>query len=146
MWNEQVNAEAAQIMKEAVACNIIAAECQVELDKAMPALMAAEAALNVLTKKDMSEVKAYAKPPALVEMTLNAVMTVLKRTPTWAEAKLTLGDSQFLDKLMNYNKDLLVTSTTPTSHTWDSRELSKTRFYRLLSRKMVIVRKSILGC
>nr|PNR35709.1 hypothetical protein PHYPA_021559 [Physcomitrium patens] len=103
----KVNAEAAQIEKEAKACNIIAAECQVELDKAMPALMAAEAALNVLTKKDMSEVKAYAKPPALVEMTLNAVMTVLKRTPTWAEAKLALGDSQFLDKLMNYNKDLL---------------------------------------
>jgi dynein heavy chain len=104
----QVNAEAARITKEAELCNIIAADCQVELDKAMPALNAAEAALNVLTKKDMSEVKAYAKPPALVEMTLQAVMTVLKRPPTWQEAKLALGDSQFLEKLMNYNKDLLV--------------------------------------
>lgn len=104
----KVNAEAARITKEAELCNIIAADCQVELDKAMPALNAAEAALNVLTKKDMSEVKAYAKPPALVEMTLQAVMTVLKRPPTWPEAKLALGDSQFLEKLMNYNKDLLV--------------------------------------
>lgn len=98
-------------MIEADKCNIIAADCQVELDKAMPALMAAESALNVLTKKDMSEVKAYAKPPALVEMTLQAVMTVLKRPPNWAEAKLALGDSQFLDKLMNYNKDYLVSSS-----------------------------------
>ena len=109
-WGDQVNLEAVRIMKEADLCNIIAADCQVELDKAMPALMAAESALNVLTKKDMSEVKAYAKPPALVEMTLNAVMTVLKRPPTWAEAKLALGDSQFLEKLMLYNKDLLVYS------------------------------------
>jgi dynein heavy chain len=107
-----VNTEAARIMKEAEACNVIAAECQLELDKAMPALMAAEAALNVLTKKDMSEVKAYAKPPALVEMTLNAVMTVLKRPPNWTEAKLALGDSQFLEKLMNYNKDFLVLGET----------------------------------
>lgn len=95
-----------------------------ELDKAMPALMAAEAALNVLTKKDMSEVKAYAKPPALVEMTLNAVMTVLKRTPTWAEAKLALGDSQFLDKLMNYNKDLLVLLSKLQLCTWNTRKNS----------------------
>ena len=50
-----------------------------ELDKALPALQAAEEALNVLTKKDMSELKAYSKPPALVELTLGGVMTVLKR-------------------------------------------------------------------
>jgi len=53
-------------------------QVQGELDKAMPALQAAEEALNVLTKKDMSELKAYAKPPALVELTLNAVMTVFR--------------------------------------------------------------------
>lgn len=103
-----MNAEAAKIEKEAEKCNVIAAECKKELDKAMPALLAAEEALNVLTKKDMSEVKAYAKPPALVELTLGAVMTVLKKPPTWAQAKLELGDSQFLQKLMDYDKDLLV--------------------------------------
>ena len=44
---------------------------QLELDKALPALQSAEEALNVLTKKDMAELKAYAKPPALVELTLS---------------------------------------------------------------------------
>ncbi|CAM6118761.1 unnamed protein product [Calypogeia fissa] len=103
----KVKIEAAAIEKESVVCNAIAADCQQDLDKAMPALNAAEAALNVLTKKDMSEVKAYAKPPALVEMTLSAVMTVLKKGTEWSDSKTALGDQQFLANLMNYDKDLL---------------------------------------
>ena len=53
----QVNAEAIKIGKEAEEANAIASECQAGLDKALPALQAAEEALNVLTKKDMSELK-----------------------------------------------------------------------------------------
>lgn len=70
----------------------------------MPALRAAEEALNVLTKKDMSELKAYAKPPALVELTLGGVMTVLGRPATWEEAKKALGDPSFMDKLVHFDK------------------------------------------
>lgn len=80
---------------------------QGELDKALPALQAAEDALHVLTKKDMSELKAYAKPPALVELTLTAVMTVLKVSPTWDEAKKQLGDASFMDRLLKFDKDRL---------------------------------------
>ncbi len=53
----QVNAEAQKISKEAEEANAIAAQVQGELDKALPALREAEAALDVLTKKDMSELK-----------------------------------------------------------------------------------------
>lgn len=73
----------------------------------MPALQAAEAALNVLTKKDMSELKAYAKPPALVELTLNGVMTVLRRPANWDECKKQLGDPNFMNKLLEFDKDKL---------------------------------------
>ena len=59
---KQVSAEAAKIGRDAEEANAIAAECQAGLDQAMPALEAAQAALNVLTKKDMSELKAYSKP------------------------------------------------------------------------------------
>lgn len=52
-----MNAEATKIAKEAEEANIIAAECQAGLDKALPALEAANEALNVLTKKDMAELK-----------------------------------------------------------------------------------------
>eukprot|EP00232_Nephroselmis_pyriformis_P029065 CAMPEP_0182867354 /NCGR_PEP_ID=MMETSP0034_2-20130328/8675_1 /TAXON_ID=156128 /ORGANISM="Nephroselmis pyriformis, Strain CCMP717" /LENGTH=4528 /DNA_ID=CAMNT_0024999703 /DNA_START=83 /DNA_END=13669 /DNA_ORIENTATION=- len=105
---KQVNAEATKIEKEAAEANAIAAECQEGLDKAMPALQAAEDALNVLTKKDFSELKAYAKPPALVELTLGAVMTVLKKAPTWDSCKKELGDTNFMERLLKFDKDLLV--------------------------------------
>ena len=103
-----VTAQATKIGKEAEEANAIAAECQAGLDKAMPALAEAEAALNVLTKKDMSELKAYAKPPAMVELCLKGVMTVLKKSPTWEEAKKQLGDANFLLKLLEFDKDQLV--------------------------------------
>ena len=62
----KVSAEAERIEAEARKANIIAEECQLKLDEAMPALQAAEAALNVLTKKDLGELKSYVKPPTLV--------------------------------------------------------------------------------
>ena len=104
---KQVSAEAAKIGRDAEEANAIAAECQAGLDQAMPALNAAQAALNVLTKKDMSELKAYSKPPALVELCLKGVMTVLKKSPTWDAAKKALGDTQFLPGLINFDKDKL---------------------------------------
>lgn len=73
---KQVNAEAEKIGKEAAEADEIARVVQGELDKALPALQAAEDALNVLTKKDISELKAYAKPPGLVEITLQGAMHV----------------------------------------------------------------------
>eukprot|EP00879_Flechtneria_rotunda_P005109 GHRR01005390.1.p1 GENE.GHRR01005390.1~~GHRR01005390.1.p1 ORF type:complete len:1589 (+),score=542.70 GHRR01005390.1:1679-6445(+) len=102
---KQVNTEAIKIAKETEEANTIANQVSAELDKALPALQEAEAALNVLTKKDISELKAYSKPPALVEMTLSGVMTVLKRPATWEESKKQLSDANFMMKLLNYDKD-----------------------------------------
>ncbi len=51
--------------------------------------------------------QAYLKPPPAVELTLAAVMTVLKKPPTWEEAKRQLGDSSFLESLLRYDKDRL---------------------------------------
>lgn len=102
-----MNAEAQKIGKEADEANAIATQVQSELDKALPALQAAEEALNVLTKKDISEMKAYAKPPGLVELTLSGVMTAFKRPATWDEAKKQLGDASFMEKMVRFDKDKL---------------------------------------
>lgn len=48
-------------------------------------------ALESLNKKDMTEIKSYAKPPGLVEKVLEAVMILRGNEPTWLEAKKQLG-------------------------------------------------------
>ena len=42
-----------------------------------------------------------------MELTLSGVMTVLRRTPTWDEAKKALGDASFMEKLLQFDKDKL---------------------------------------
>lgn len=51
--------------------------------------------------------QAYAKPPALVELTLCGVMTVLKVPATWEDSKKQLGDASFMERLLKFDKDAL---------------------------------------
>lgn len=51
-------------------------------------------ALESLNKKDMTEIKTYGRPPALVETVMQAVMILKGCEPTWAEAKRQLGKMQ----------------------------------------------------
>mmetsp|Transcript_46773 Transcript_46773/g.83798 ORF Transcript_46773/g.83798 Transcript_46773/m.83798 type:complete len:4084 (-) Transcript_46773:846-13097(-) len=90
------------IMDEAA---VIKADCQKDLDLAMPAFHAAVAALDSLDKKDIDEVKSFAKPPEKVAYTLEAVCTLLKEGKDWASAKKVISDSGFLKRLLNYDKD-----------------------------------------
>jgi len=60
---------------------------------------------NHQTKPTPNPTQAYSKPPALVELTLGGVMTVLRRPPTWEETKKQLGDANFMMKLLNFDKD-----------------------------------------
>ena len=57
----------------------------------MPALEEAVKALESLNKKDITEIKAYGRPPPLVEKVMEAVMVLKGNEPTWAEAKRVLG-------------------------------------------------------
>ncbi len=38
---------------------------------------------------------------------MGAVQTVLKRPPTWDDSKKSLGDANFMQKLMEFDKDKL---------------------------------------
>nr|XP_015801752.2 dynein axonemal heavy chain 2 [Nothobranchius furzeri] len=91
--------------KEELQCKIMANNAQAELDKAMPALEEAMKALESLNKKDMIEIKTYGHPPALVEMVMQAVMILLGKEPSWAEAKKQLGDSNFIKTVINFDKN-----------------------------------------
>ncbi|XP_035216927.1 dynein heavy chain 2, axonemal-like, partial [Stegodyphus dumicola] len=62
-------------------------------------------ALEALNKRDIGEIKSYAKPPVLVEIVLEAVMILRASEPSWAEAKRQLGSPSFLKELLEYDKD-----------------------------------------
>jgi dynein heavy chain len=84
---------------------VIAEAAQKDLDEAMPALNEAILALDSLKKNDIAEVKAYGKPPQLVEVVLEAVMVLKQSEPTWAEAKRQLGDPNFINSLKEFDRD-----------------------------------------
>uniref|UniRef100_UPI00398F6457 dynein axonemal heavy chain 6 isoform X2 n=1 Tax=Pristiophorus japonicus TaxID=55135 RepID=UPI00398F6457 len=83
----------------------IADDAQRDLDEAMPALDAANKALDSLDKADISEVRVFTKPPDLVTTVMEAICILLNSKTDWASAKQVLGDSNFLKKLMEYDKD-----------------------------------------
>ena len=85
----------------------MAENAQHDLDEALPALAEATKALESLNKKDMTEIKSYAKPPALVEKVMEAVMILRGGEPTWAEAKRQLGEC-ILDDTMVYTPFLFL--------------------------------------
>eukprot|EP00930_Biecheleria_cincta_P008309 TRINITY_DN10972_c0_g3_i1.p1 TRINITY_DN10972_c0_g3~~TRINITY_DN10972_c0_g3_i1.p1 ORF type:complete len:4176 (-),score=874.55 TRINITY_DN10972_c0_g3_i1:69-11708(-) len=91
----------------AAEANGIAQDCQKDLDEALPEYYAAIKSLDALDKKDIQEVKSFAKPPPLVEVVLSAVCLLMGQKESWDEAKKLMNDSKFLDNLKNYDKDAL---------------------------------------
>jgi hypothetical protein len=79
------------------------------LEEAIPALEMAESALANLHKEDITEVKNFAKPPALVQDACLMVVclrpTGVKLDENWGDAKKMLADTSLLDKLKRYPKD-----------------------------------------
>jgi len=87
-----VQARSEKIAEEEKKCHVMAENAQHDLDEALPALAEATKALESLNKKDMTEIKSYGRPPALVEKVMEAVMILRGAEPTWAEAKRQLGE------------------------------------------------------
>ncbi|KAJ3068699.1 Dynein heavy chain 6, axonemal [Podochytrium sp. JEL0797] len=82
-----------------------AENCQKDLDEALPALDAAYKALDALDKKDIAELKVFAKPPDAVLMVMEAICILFKMKPDWENSKKLLGDPQFMKKMSEYDKD-----------------------------------------
>ncbi|KAI9224248.1 dynein heavy chain and region D6 of dynein motor-domain-containing protein [Blastocladiella britannica] len=93
------------VKQQAAQTEAIAREAQKDLDEALPALEAAYKALDSLDKKDVAEMKAFAKPPELVVLVLEAVCVLFKVKPDWDSSKKLLSDPQFLRKIQEYDKD-----------------------------------------
>ncbi|XP_066516038.1 dynein axonemal heavy chain 6 isoform X2 [Hoplias malabaricus] len=83
----------------------MADDAQRDLDEALPALDSANKALDALDKADISEIRVFTKPPDLVMTVMEAVCILLSSKTDWASAKQVLGDSNFLRRLTEYDKD-----------------------------------------
>jgi len=108
---KQVELDKARAEGEAKECEAIKLEAQGELDKVTPALDKAIKALEKLSKAAVTEVKSYPKPPKPVETVMRAVMTILDKEPSWAQAKKELNDPNFLNMLKNFDKDNISNAT-----------------------------------
>ena len=83
-------------------------EAEDDLAKAIPALEAAAEALKNLKKEDITEIKAFAKPPAAVQKVCECVQILKKEKEIgWVGAKLMLGAGDFLKSLQVYDKDAI---------------------------------------
>ena len=76
---EKVSAEEATLAKQSAEVKAVADDAQADLDVAMPALNNAVKALDSLTKADITEVKAFAKPARA------GVFTPSTRLVSWNE-------------------------------------------------------------
>lgn len=83
-------------------------EAEEALEKALPDLENARAALDTLEKKDITEIRAFANPPEPVQIICESV-AILKgfRDISWRTAKTMMSDLNFLKSLQEMNCDLI---------------------------------------
>lgn len=89
-------------------------DCEKDLAKALPALEAAQQALNTLDKNNLTEMKSFANPPSAVLVVASAVLVLLapggkvSKDRSWKAAKAMMGNvDKFLEQLKTYNKDAI---------------------------------------
>jgi dynein heavy chain len=108
---QQQNAAVKQkeVEESSAVIKVESAKAQIELDKALPAVEAAADALDNLEKKDITELKNFAKPPIPV---MHVCLQVVALNPTnqkldedWKDAKVMLNNSNLLRLLKEYPKD-----------------------------------------
>ncbi|XP_045521817.1 dynein axonemal heavy chain 1-like [Pieris brassicae] len=118
----RIKVEKEQAMAEAMAreTTAMAEDAQRDLDEAMPALRAAEKALQELNRNDVVEVKAMKTPPAGVVLVIESLCVVFDIKPIkepgpnlgqkilnyWKPGSQMLADpTAFLDSLMKFDKE-----------------------------------------
>uniref|UniRef100_A0A7S2SR52 AAA+ ATPase domain-containing protein n=1 Tax=Mucochytrium quahogii TaxID=96639 RepID=A0A7S2SR52_9STRA len=102
---ERVSKDEAVVKAKAAEVAAVQSDAQADLDKAMPALNKALKALDSLDKKDITEIKSFAKPPPAVQTVMEAICILMEVKPDWDSSKKLLGDANFMRNLQEYDKD-----------------------------------------
>ncbi|NWU12959.1 DYH3 protein, partial [Cephalopterus ornatus] len=117
---EVVSADEKEANDAAAVAQGIKDECEADLAEALPALAAAQAALDTLNPADISLVKSMQNPPGPVKLVMESICIMRATKPErkpdpsgsgkmiedyWGPAKKILSDIKFLEKLQKYDKD-----------------------------------------
>jgi dynein heavy chain len=106
-----VEKEANEVGQQALEVKAIKDRVELKLEDARPAMEEAKGALEVLNDDDINEVKSFPKPPEVVVMVMEAVLTYFKEPKTdWLAAKKLMG-SGFKDKLKTFEVEKCSTRT-----------------------------------
>ncbi|KAG7353523.1 dynein family protein [Nitzschia inconspicua] len=109
---EEAERMSAEVQKQQVEINRRKDEAQRDLDEAEPALRSAQASVRGIKKRDLDEVKALARPPENVKLTLECVSIMLGESssaPSWADVRKLLAKSDFIPNILNFDADKLST-------------------------------------
>ena len=83
----------------------LAADAHRNLEHALPSLEAAMQAVSSIDKGELMEMRSMKNPPELTQQVLEAVCLLLGVKADWNTAKMLIGDAQFMQKLMDFDKD-----------------------------------------
>ncbi|MEW5308429.1 MAG: hypothetical protein WDW38_000392 [Sanguina aurantia] len=107
----EVKAKAAQekeasLKTESEQISLDKAEAEAALEEAIPALEEAARALADLRKEDITEIRSFAKPHALVQKVCECVVILRGlKDISWMGAKAMMADGNFLKSLLDFDKD-----------------------------------------
>jgi len=118
---DSVAVEEADAQKIADEANFIKTDCETQLAEAIPALKAAEDAVNCITKGDIAQLKGMANPPKDVKLVTGVVcmfmdikpeMTMNKETQKkekdyWKPSVTMMMQPGFLQSLISYDKEAI---------------------------------------
>lgn len=117
---ESVAKEEGDAQKIADSANAIKTDCETQLASAIPALKAAEDAVNCIQKGDIAVLKGLANPPPDVRLVTGVVCMFFGIKPDkvpdpnggnkkvddyWKKSVTMMQDTQFLRKLIDYDKE-----------------------------------------
>ncbi|XP_011309286.1 dynein heavy chain 2, axonemal [Fopius arisanus] len=108
---KSIKIRSAKITEESKECKRLEEIARADLVSVEPALEEATKALDTLNKKDLAEIKSFARPPPKLEIVMAAIMILKNSEPTWSESKKQLGDVNFLTSLRNFDKDHITDAT-----------------------------------
>uniref|UniRef100_K3WBW3 Dynein heavy chain coiled coil stalk domain-containing protein n=1 Tax=Globisporangium ultimum (strain ATCC 200006 / CBS 805.95 / DAOM BR144) TaxID=431595 RepID=K3WBW3_GLOUD len=80
-------------------------QAQVELNVPLGCLEEANAALLLIEKRHIIEIKSFNSPPLLVHLVFDAICVMFGMEPAWDNARKILSDASVVQNMLNYDKD-----------------------------------------